>query len=73
MMHYRVTFKDALEAGRAPTKEVPSVHKPAVHLVLNEGHKNARSNEPANNLQNKHQVFLGYLSVSDRLSIHGLM
>src|SRR5207244_11621890 len=55
VMHKSVSLKYALEGRSMRTEEVPSVHQPPVHLVLDKGHQNARENEPATNLQNKHQ------------------
>src|SRR5947209_4424616 len=56
VMHKSVTLKYALEGRSTRTEEIPSVHQLAVHLVLDKGHQNARENEPATNLQNKHQI-----------------
>jgi hypothetical protein len=55
VMHKSVSLKDAPE-GRSPrTEEVLSVHQLPVYLVLDKGRQNARENEPAADLQNKHQ------------------
>src|SRR5439155_11771725 len=56
VMHKSVSLKYALEGRSTRTEKVPSVHQLAVHLVLDKGHQNARENEPATNLQNKHQI-----------------
>src|SRR2546425_5844041 len=56
VMHKSVTLKYALEGRGTRTEKVPSVHQLPVHLVLDKGHQNARENEPATNLQNKHQI-----------------
>src|SRR5712692_10582034 len=55
VMHKSVSLKYTLEGRSMRTEEVPSVHQPPVYLVLDKGHQNARENEPATNLQNKHQ------------------
>src|SRR5256884_9674906 len=55
VMHKSVSLKYALERRSMRTEEVPSVHQPPVYLVLDKGHQNARENEPASDLQNKHQ------------------
>src|SRR2546422_9337581 len=62
VMHKSVTLKCALEGRGTRTEKVPSVHQLAVYLVLDKGHQNARENEPATNLQNKHQRSLDFLS-----------
>jgi hypothetical protein len=54
-MHKSVSLKYALEGRSMGTEEVVSVHQLPVDLVLDKGHQNARENEPATNLQNKHQ------------------
>src|SRR5437667_5882569 len=54
VMHKSVSLKYALEGRSMRTEEVPSVHQPPVHLVLDKGHQNARENEPASDLQTKH-------------------
>lgn len=51
----RVSLKYALEGRSMRTEEILSVHQPPVYLVLDEGHQNARENDPATNLQNKHR------------------
>src|SRR5437773_6006843 len=58
VMHESVSLEYALEGRSMRTEEVPSVHQLPVYLVLDKGHQNARKNEPATNLQNKHQRFL---------------
>jgi len=40
-----------------------------VYLVLDKGHQNARENEPATNLQNKHQHSLDFAKLKDILII----
>src|SRR6266446_8291471 len=55
VMHKSVSLKYALEGRSMGTEEVVSVHQLPVYLVLDKGHQNARENEPATNLQNKHQ------------------
>src|SRR5207245_8154940 len=62
VMHKSVSLKYALEGRSMRTEEVPSVHQPPVYLVLDKGHQNARENEPASDLQNKHQRSLDFLS-----------
>src|SRR5262245_22653867 len=56
MMHKSVSLEYALECCGTPTEEVRSVHQSAVHLLLDEGHQNARDNEPADNLQDEHHI-----------------
>src|SRR5256885_15984906 len=56
MVHNRVSFEHSLEAGSTPAEKVLPVHKPAVHLMLDEGHQNAGDNEPAETLQKKHHT-----------------
>src|SRR5262249_41302770 len=55
MMHKGVSLKYALESGSMPSEKL-FVHQPAVHLVLDERHQNARDNKPDDNLQNKHHT-----------------
>ena len=57
MMHNGVGLKYSLERCSIPTEVVSSVHQPPVHLVLDEGHQNARDNKPADDLQTKHHIF----------------
>jgi Carboxyl transferase domain len=59
MMHNGVGLKYSLESCSIPTEVVSSVHQPPVHLVLDEGHQNARDNEPADDLQTKHHISKG--------------
>src|SRR5215831_16984840 len=54
VMHQSVSFKYVLEGRSMRAEEVLSVHQLAVHLVLDKGHQNAREQEPAANLQDKH-------------------
>src|SRR5262245_34559812 len=56
MMDQRVSLKYALVRCSMPTEEVPSVHQPAVHLLLDEGDQTARDNEPADKLQKEHHI-----------------
>src|SRR5215510_15577260 len=39
VMHRSVSLKHALDGRNTHTKEVPSVHQLAVHLVLDKGHQ----------------------------------
>jgi len=55
VMHKSVSLKYALEGRSMGTEKVVSVHQLPVYLVLDKGHQNARENEPATNLQYKHQ------------------
>jgi hypothetical protein len=64
-----VSLKYALEGRSMRTEEVPSVHQVPVYLVLDKRHQNARENEPATNLQNKHQRSLDFLKLKDILII----
>jgi hypothetical protein len=50
-----MAFKYSLEGRCMRTEEVPPVHQVPVHLMLNKRRQNAREDEPATNLQNKHQ------------------
>src|SRR5882724_12948096 len=62
VMHKSVSLKYALEGRSMGTEEVRSVHQLPVYLVLDKGHQNARENEPATNLQNKHQRSLDFFT-----------
>src|SRR5688572_17620854 len=55
VMHKGMSLKHALERRPVHAQEVPSVHQLSVYLVLDERHHDARENEPAANLQDKHQ------------------
>jgi hypothetical protein len=55
VMHKSVSLEDTLEGRRMGTEEVGSMHQLPVNLVLDKGHQNAREDEPATKLQNKHQ------------------
>ena len=55
VMQKSVSLKYALERRSTRTEEVLSVHELPVYLVLDKRRQNARENEPATNLQNKHQ------------------
>jgi hypothetical protein len=55
VMHKSVSLEYALEGRSTRTEEVLSVHQFPVYLVLDKGRQNAREDEPANHLQNKHQ------------------
>src|SRR5207247_10817544 len=59
VMHESVSLEYALEGRSMRTQEVPSVHQLPVYLVLDKGHQNARENEPATDLQDKHHFPLG--------------
>ena len=48
------------------------VHQPAVHLVLDERHQNARGNKPADNLQNKHHTSNGLCPPRGKRLEHGI-
>src|SRR5215510_14924944 len=56
VMHQSVSLKHALDGRHPPTQEVPSVHQPAVHLVLEKGHHDTGEDEPAAKLKNRHQI-----------------
>jgi len=58
VMQKSVRLKYALEGRSMRTEEVLSVHQLPVDLVLDKGHQNTRENEPATDLQNKHQRWL---------------
>jgi len=55
VMHKSVSLKYALEGRSTRTEEVLSVHQLPVYLMLDKGRQNARENEPATDLQNKHR------------------
>jgi hypothetical protein len=58
MVHDRVSFEYALEAGTTPTEKVRPVHQLAVNLVLDEGNQTAGDDDPADNPQDKHQAMV---------------
>src|SRR5262245_46005178 len=58
VMHKSVRLKYAFEGRGMRTEEVSSMHQLPVYLMLYKGRQDARENEPATNLQNKHQPSL---------------
>jgi hypothetical protein len=50
----RMSPEGALKRWISLTEKVPAVHQLAVHLMLHEGHHDAREYKPAGNLQNYH-------------------
>src|SRR5919109_115403 len=67
MMHKGVSLKYAPEGRSMRAQDVLLVHQLAVHKMLDEGHQDARKDEPATDRKNKHERLLDSSVLSGRV------